>query len=428
MRLVKLILREIRYRRMPFASCVFAVLLAAASVSASRAMLLSHQRSTTETLRVKGRQLKTRLIAMQTRMRKAMLKLTFNLVILPEKQNVREWYTNGFGSETMPEEYVRRLAESGIVTVRHFLPSLQRKILWPETKRTIILVGTRGEVPNLFKNPVKPLVQPVPDGTIVLGYELHRSLGLSPGDRVELLGREFTVHVCHERRGNRDDATAWIPLRAAQELLNLPGQINAILALECLCVGMQNVARVRQDIGGILPGTQVLEQGTRALTRAEARIKLKDTARAALEDERRARRALQAEYERYAAAAVTAVLLGCIVWLSVLALLNTRERQSEIGIWRTLGLGSSGILFLILGRGLAAAVPGALVGALAGSWAGQRLARFVDPAAAIAGGGVPTPPMELVGIVLLCVFLTGLSSWFPALLAARQDPVDNLRS
>jgi len=428
MRLIRTIIREIRFRKAPFAFCIVAVLVAAASVSSSRAMLLAHELRTAQLLQAKERQLETRLRAMKEGMRQAMLKLTFNLVILPGKQQIREWHANGFGSETMPDEYVHRLANSGIVSVRHFLPSLQQKILWPETKRKIILVGTRGEVPNLHKNPVKPLVQPVPDGSIVLGYELHRSLGLKPGDQVQLLGRTFTLHRCHEQRGSKDDATAWIPLRAAQELLQLPGRVNAILALECLCVGMENVARVRRDITDILPGTQVLEQGTKALARAEARLNLGSMAKAALADEKRARLKLCLEYERYAAGAVSAILLACLVWLVVLFWLNTLERNQEIGIWRALGLRSPGLLVLILGRALAAAVPGALAGVFLGSRSGRYLAAFIDPGAGIMAETVAMPLLEMSGIVLVCILLTILSSWFPALIAIGKDPVEILRS
>jgi hypothetical protein len=48
------------------------------------------------------------------------------------------------------------------------------KIIWPEKNMTINLVGTRGEIPNLHLDPQKTWLQPVPDGTIILGYELHK--------------------------------------------------------------------------------------------------------------------------------------------------------------------------------------------------------------------------------------------------------------
>ena len=102
-------------------------------------------------------------------MRKATLKLSFNLVILPAAQNTREWHEQDFASAYMPEDYVQRMARSRLLSVRHFLPTLSQKVKWPEMNRTVFLVGCRGEVPSLAKSPRAPLVQPVPDGTMIVG-------------------------------------------------------------------------------------------------------------------------------------------------------------------------------------------------------------------------------------------------------------------
>ena len=107
--------------------------------------------------------------------------------------------------------------------------------------------------------PAQPLVEPVPLGTIVLGFGLHRSLRLKIGDKVKLLDREFTVHECYEERGSKDDFTAWIHLREAQELLDKEGLINAILPLECLSARKGDLlGSIRKEIEQILPGTQVI--------------------------------------------------------------------------------------------------------------------------------------------------------------------------
>lgn len=147
----------------------------------------------------------------------------------------------------MLEEYVTRLANSRVVTVQHLLPSLQEKIKWPERERTILLVGTRGEVPIGRANPKKPIQDAVPPGEIVLGHELHRNMGLKTGDAVTLMGREFTVSETYGERGNKDDITAWIALSPAQEMLGKPGRINGILALECVCAA-DSLAKVRAEL------------------------------------------------------------------------------------------------------------------------------------------------------------------------------------
>ena len=422
-----LLLREMRYRLVNFALTITAIAVAVASLVAAHQLLSISKQETTVVLERKENELSDKLAYLKNEMRLAMLKLKFNLVILPEGQDVREWHTRGTGSRTMPESYVEQLADSGIVTVRHFLPSLQTRITWPETKRRIVLVGSRGEVPNLHKNPVKPLVQSVPDGTIVLGHELHRSLGLNPGDTVELMGRPFTVHRCHEERGSQDDITAWIPLKDAQELLEKPGRINAILALECLCAGASNVAAVRNDILKILPNSQVFEQGSKALARAEARMKLGEEARKALEAEAAAREALEAKREGTIALVVPVILVACGALIGVLTLFNVRDRMREIAVLRSIGCGPGRVLALILGRPLSAAVPGALGGILLGSVAARLFGHLMAPAEIVASGRQPLSPTHLLVLVAAAFTISGIAAWLPALTALRRDPSDILR-
>ncbi|MHC4558662.1 MAG: hypothetical protein ACYS80_15330, partial [Planctomycetota bacterium] len=147
----KVVGREILHRKLNFALAVLSVMVASASFIGSVALLQIHQACLVQ-----------EMDKLKDDTRKAMLKLGFNVVILPKDQNLADWYVDDYASKYMPEEYVHRLSNSGVITVRHFLPSLQQKIDWPERKRKIILVGTRGEVPNLHKNPVKPMAQPVP--------------------------------------------------------------------------------------------------------------------------------------------------------------------------------------------------------------------------------------------------------------------------
>jgi putative ABC transport system permease protein len=134
--------------------------------------------------------------------RKTMKGLGFNIFIFPEGQELSEVYAEGFASKTMPESYAGKLAESKIVTVNHLLPSLTRKLKWPERERTVILIGIRGEVPIAHRDPKKPLIDPVQKGQIVLGHELHRSLDLKEGNATVFMGREFIVGKCHAERGN----------------------------------------------------------------------------------------------------------------------------------------------------------------------------------------------------------------------------------
>lgn len=380
MNTTRLVLREIAHRKLSFGMGLVSIAIAAGALMGSLIMLKVHDMRTAEILSEKEAVLKEKMATLNNDVRKAMLKLGFNMVILPRDQNLGDWYTDDYASKYMPDEYVMRLANSGIVTVRHFLPSLQQRITWPEKKRTIILVGTRGEVPNYHMNPKKPLVQPVPEGTIVLGYELHNSLGLQKSDTVAMMGREFVVHECHAKRGTKDDITAWISLAEAQELLGKKGLINAILALQCNCASSE-IYKIRKEIEKILPDTQVVEKASKVVAREEARYRVRAEARAAIEREERGRETLRRERERLASILVPIIMLACAAWVGFLAFGNVREREAEIGVLRALGVGSVRVFAIFLSRAGVIGLSGGALGAAAGILLAGRLGVEVGRAA-----------------------------------------------
>ena len=428
MKMHHILIKEMLYHWRSFALGLFAVTVAIGSLTGALTLLKVHEYQTQKILHEKEEETKKKMAVLVDEMRKATLKLSFNLLILPKKQSIRKLHMEGYPSEYMPEEYVTRLADSGIVLVRHFLPTLQQRIKWPEKKRTITLVGARGEVPNLHKNPRKPLVEPVPEGTIVLGYGLHHSLDLHVGDKVTLLGREFTVHKCYEERGSKDDFTAWIHLRAAQELLKKDGMINAILALECVCSQMEGLLpRVRQEIEQILPGTQVIEKGTKALARAEARAMVGQEAKAAIERERQHRDEMRSERELFAAILVPLVMVACAVWIGLLGFNNVRDRETEIAIQRAMGFRARQILFLFLSKFFIMGLFGGAIGMIIGFSVGRWLGIVTEENIVEMAVGKLFDPGLLLLVLMMAPALTILSGWIPAIIATQQDPAVILR-
>jgi putative ABC transport system permease protein len=429
MRLLHLLIREVLYRKSNFILAILAVTIAIASLLGSICVLEIHTLHTHELLAQKQAETQDKLATLNDEIRKAMLELGFNLLILPEDQNLRDWHTDDYASKYMPEAYVTQLAESGIVTVRHFLPSLQQKIEWPEIKRTIILIGTRGEVPNLYKDPRNPLVHPVPVGTIVLGHELHQSQGWKVGDCVKLLGREFTVHECHNERGNKDDIAAWISLAEAQELFDKPGLINGILALKCLCMGSENIAKLREKIAQILPHTQAIEVGSRVVAREEARLKLKEQTREMIRQEKESRLQLKSEREGLISIAVPLIMLVCVIWMGYLGFVNAKDREKEIGILRTLGYRSGQVLWLFLLKSLVIGLVGGCGGGVVGSLGGYSLGVFLEgPVSGISATSAVFRPVWFAAALVAASLLTILAGWIPALMAARQDPAQVLQN
>jgi hypothetical protein len=431
MSLWHLVAREILFRKLPFALAVGSVIMAVGCLVAELNLLSAHDRATERLVAQKEAETAARMEAFEKETaatmrqleddyRKIMLALGFNVLILPKDQKLSDLLSDDLVTAYMPEDYADRLAQSRVVSINHLLPTLQQKLKWPEQKRPIILAGVRGEVPILHADPKKPLLQPVPPGCAVLGHELHENLELQVGDRITLLGREFKVHRLHPPRGNKDDITVWINLAEAQELLERKGQINAILALECNCAP-DRLDRVREEIAGILPDTQVIELAGPAKARADARNraaahaaeerrKIAAWADEVVGAEKAARARLRQEQEAFAGVLVPLALAGCIVWVGALALANVRERRAEIGILRALGLGRGHVLALFLSKAALVGLLGAAAGYLAGSLPEGRF-----------------DPLLLAAVLAAAPVLCGLASGVPALLAARQDPAVVLR-
>ena len=252
-------------------------------------------------------------------------------------------------------------------------------------------------------------------------------MGIKVNDRIQLMGKTFTVHNCYEERGNKDDITAWIHLREAQELLGRMGQINAILALECLCTE-NALPTIRKEIAALLPGTQVIERGSRALARAEARTQVAQEAEASLEKEQQGRETLRQERERMASVLMPVIILACALWIALMGFINVRSRREEIGILRTVGVSAKRIFLLFISKHISIGVLGGSLGFALGGALGILLGRSDESAARIGSiGSVPFWLQMAALAVIGASLLTVLAGWIPAMIAARQDPADVLR-
>ncbi len=410
--------KEILRRKANFASGLIAVTLAVAVLAGAMTMLRLHDLRTERIVAQKEQETRQRMALLEDDYRKIMKNLGFNLLILPSTQKLSDFYADDALSSYMPDTYATRLAEAKIVTIRHLLPSLQEKVRWPERKRAIILIGTRGEVPSMFRDAREPILVAVPKGSAVVGHELAESCGLKAGDRIALFGRTFTVSQCNEERGSSDDISIWIDLAQAQEILNKPGKINAILALKCICAGNE-LALVRRDVAAVLPGVQVIEQGSKVLTRAEARDRAAREAADALAAEVRNRRQLREEQEKLSSILVPLVLLVSALWIGLVFYTNVRERRSEIGILRALGARAGTILRLFLTKALLMGIAGGVVGYALGTLAGlSRQAEFRS-------AFLQAPVFFLATCTAIALSLA--ASWVPAYYAAQRDPAEVLR-
>jgi len=119
----------------------------------------------------------------------------------------------------------------------------------------------------------------------------------------------------------------------------------------------------------------------------------------------------------FAGLAVALAMIGIYGVISYVVNQGTRE----IGIRLALGATPRAILRLVIGRGMALAIPGVLIGLL-GSLAFTRMLR------GLLFGVSPIDPLTFVAIPVLLVLVALLASYIPAQRATRVDPTVSLHS
>ncbi len=422
MTISRLVVREILHRKINFGLGILSVAVAIGCLAGSLTLMKLHDVRTRSILEQKRAETQEKMRVLEDDVRRAMQKLGFNIVILPKNQNLSDWYADDYGAKYMPEEYLARLEQSEIVTIEHLVPRLRQKVKWPETKWAAILVGESDKAVNPAQYDHELTLEAVPQGKIVLGYEVQQGLGLKLGDRIRFMGSEFVVHKCHKESGTEDDMTVWLNLQEAQELLDKRDLINEILAFECRSA-WADLPKVRAEIARILPDTQVIEKASNVLAKIHAYVKVEDEGKAAIERERENMAQLRVTRTRFARILVSLVMVICVVWVALLAMGNVRGRRIEIGILRTLGFRSRQILYIFLSRAIFIGLVGGILGFLAGGFLGSS---WSEPIGESRYEWMFN--FHLLGLALfVAVAITVAASWIPAILAARQDSAVVLR-
>jgi len=421
-----LILGEIRHRKFHFGLTVLGVMAAVACSTSVIVLLIVHDMQTKQILWDQRQVVQKRTEELEDQMRKISKGLGFNILILPKDQNLSELYSNNYASKFMPESYASKLAESKIVTINHLLPTVEQRIRWPErNNRMVFLVGIRGQVPIMHRLPQKPIAQKVPLGQIALGSEIAIVENLKVGDKVTLREEAFTVSQVHDPRGNKDDVTIWIHLSTAQRMLKKEGLINAIWAIECGCA-LADLPKVTREIAAYLPDTQVVEKFTKAQTRANMRMEAAKLAEQTLKQEKIHQQHLGNRYRTLAASVISASVAAGGIWIAFLSLINVRNRRSEIGILRAVGVGSGQIIKLFLFKSIIVGLFGAVLGCFIGLLGVMKINAPAIKSSPLSFAQIFSWRLGLL-IVICVTVLAAVAGWLPAFMAAGQDPAETLR-
>ena len=314
--------------------------------------------------------------------------------------NRNEFLLTGLADKTMPAEYLETLASQKGFSYNHLLATLQKKMTWRQVD--VILTGLAPEVcpPDREKPPVLYQIEP---GTAYLGFQLAEQFGIQKGDTIEISGKVLTVAGCLSEKGDTDDIRIQCHINDAQEILNLPGQISEIQAIDCLCFTPTDdpLAILRAELDSILPDAEVVQLKQIAATRTKTRVMVR----------------------KVFAFVMPLVVIVCAVWIGITAMMNVRDRKYEIGVLRSLGSGSVRIAALFLCR---AFIIG-LLGAGAGFALGTGVALKYGPGIFTLTAKAITPDFALLAwAVIVAPIFAALSSFIPTMLAVVQDPADIL--
>jgi putative ABC transport system permease protein len=344
-----------------------------------------------------------------------------NVMVLPKSATLQDYYAADRQDETIPEEYVTRLAMSDLQGLDNLSPKLSLPIEVKSEKYTLTGIlpksefqakaawqgagifarpatgcGTAVRMPGAPQDEKKTLVrkrviQDLKPDEILVGADAAASLKAKEGEMLDLLGKQFTVTAVLPQTGTVDDARIFAHLHTVQELSGKGPVLSAIEVVGCC----QEISKgLVQKINSLLPDAKVV-----TITQIVD-----------------AQRNMNALMSRLSTIFLIIIVMVGGAGIANYMYANVFERRREIGTFMALGADS----FLVLRIFLFKALLLGLAGGVGGYLLGTALAMILGPK--LAGVSVSPMPALAALALIISVGLTIVASFFPARRAARLDP------
>ncbi len=404
MRLRTLVWRELFERKNQLATSFVAILLGITAIVAIKTVTVYSEKAVARELDALGA----------------------NILILPKSVSLQDYYSADMQGEELPEEYVTRLAASGLEGVDNLSPKFSTPVELGGRRFTLTGILPKSEFQakaawqgaGIFARPAKGcgameapgqeiappretlvrkrVIETLGDSEVLVGADVQSALGLHQGETVQLLGKPFTVTAILPQTGTVDDSRIFAHLHVVQQLAGKGPVLNTIEVVGCC----QEISKgLVQKINALLPEAKVV------------------TVTQVVETQVKTNRMMSQ---------LSLVFLGIIILVGGASIANYMyanvfERRREIGTMMALGAGSGVVVKMFLLKavllGLAGGLTGYVLGTVAAVTLGPRIA------------GVPVLPIAwlapaAVGVALA---ISLAASYLPARRAARLDPSTTLQ-
>ena len=233
----------------------------------------------------------------------------------------------------------------------------------------------------------------------LLGAKANSALGVDPGSRIALNGREVTIVGVLEETGSQDDYQVFAPLETVQLAFGKLGLISS-MDIRALCSACP-VETIADAINSTVPGVRAVAVSQIAHTEMH----------------------LVKKVNRFmlALAGITLVVGAFGVVNAMMS--SVYERTKDIGIMKAVGASRSQILRAFIYEAVAVG----LVGGIIGYGAGVLLSYALGPLI-FDGLTVKYAPQYLLPALGLAVLMAVVASVYPAFRAQQIRVADSLRS